>query len=39
MRRPHGVVIKNGDSEFLIAFECKEEKDQWIAAMNQVGNY
>jgi len=31
------VVVKNGDSEHLIAFESKEEKDQWITAMNQVG--
>ena len=36
MRRPNGVVVKNGDSEHLIAFESKEEKDQWITAMNQV---
>ncbi len=36
MRRPNGVTIKNNGAEYLIAFESKEEKDQWIAAMNQV---
>ena len=30
MRRPNAVPVKDGDSELYLAFESKEEREQWI---------
>ena len=36
MRRPNALLLKEGSSEFFMAFECKEDKVQWMNAINQV---
>ena len=30
MRRPNAVLVKDGDTELYLAFESKEEREQWI---------
>ncbi|CAI8047895.1 Rhotekin-2 [Geodia barretti] len=35
MRRPHAIFIKDPDSELYMAFESKEEREQWIEALSQ----
>ena len=29
MHRPNAVPVKDGDSELYLAFESKEEREQW----------
>ena len=36
IRRPHSLFLRDSSSEFFLAFESKEEKDQWMEIMNQV---
>ena len=35
MRRPNAVLVKDGDSELYLAFESKEEREQWIESLSQ----
>ena len=35
MRRPHAIFVKDGDSELYMAFESKEERQQWIENLSQ----
>ena len=39
VRRPNSLLLKDNDSEIVVAFESKEEKDQWLKSMNQVGTH
>lgn len=36
MRRPYSVLLKDNSVELYLAFESKEEKNQWMDIMNQV---
>jgi hypothetical protein len=35
MRRPNSLLVRDGDSELYMAFESKEEREQWIKALSQ----
>lgn len=35
MRRPNAIFLKDQDSELCMAFESKEEREQWIEKLQQ----
>lgn len=35
MRRPNAIFLKDQGSEFYLAFESKEEREQWIELLRQ----
>ena len=35
MRRPNALLLKDQKSEFYIAFESKEERQQWMDTISQ----
>ena len=35
MRRPHAIFVKDVGSELYMAFESKEEREQWIESLSQ----
>ena len=36
MRRPNALLLRDGKTEFFLAFESKEERTLWMETINQV---
>jgi hypothetical protein len=36
MRRPNALLLRDGKTEFFLAFESKEERTLWMDTINQV---
>ena len=36
MRRPNALLLRDGKTEFFLAFESKEERALWMDTINQV---
>ena len=36
MRRPNTLLLRDGKTEFFLAFESKEERTLWMDTINQV---
>lgn len=35
MRRPNSIILKENSSEYILAFESREERDLWSTAIKQ----
>ena len=35
MRRPNTITIRDADTELYMAFESKEEREEWIGTLSQ----
>ena len=36
MRRPNALLLRDGKTEFFLAFESKDERTLWMDTINQV---